>query len=111
MEKEERKDTRHDILANFQFYIDEKSNELFEGLTLSISSDGFGFITETVLKEGQTITITRHALPDFRGQKATVLWVKKGRRYVEAGSKIYLSEPRKRWHPTDFTKEATHAVF
>jgi hypothetical protein len=88
MEKKERKDTRRGILANFQFYIDEKSKEIFEGITLNVSSGGFGFLTETRVKEGQTITITRHTLPDFRGQKAKVIWVKKGPRYVEAGSKI-----------------------
>ncbi len=88
MEKKERKDTRRKILAHFQFYIDQKSKELFEGITLNISSDGFGFLTETNVKEGQTITITKHPLPDFSGQKAKVIWVRKGSRYVEAGSKI-----------------------
>ncbi|MGD0885167.1 MAG: hypothetical protein ABSA46_09905 [Thermodesulfovibrionales bacterium] len=110
MEKKERKGTRQGILANFQFYIDEKSNELFEGLTLNISSDSCSFITEIILKEGQTITMTRHALPDFRGQKAKVIWVKKRSRYVEAGSQIYLSEPQKKWPLTDLTKESAHAL-
>jgi hypothetical protein len=88
METKERKDTGREILAKFQFYIDETSKELFEGITLNISSDGFGFLTRTMVKEGQTITITRHALPDFIGQKAKAIWVKRGSRSVEAGSKI-----------------------
>jgi len=88
LEKKERKATRRGILANFQFYIDEKPKELFEGITINVSSDGFGLLTDTIMKEGQTITITRHQLSDLRGQKAKVIWVKKGPRYVEAGLKI-----------------------
>ena len=88
METKERKDARREILANFQFYIDERSRELFEGITTNVSSDGFSFLTKTMVEEGQTITITWHALPDFSGQKAKVIWVRRGPRSVEAGSKI-----------------------
>ena len=69
--KKERRVTRREVLANFQFYIDQKSKEIFEGVTLNVSADGFGFLTETILKKGQTITITNHPLPAFKGQKAS----------------------------------------
>ena len=84
----ERKAARAGILANFQFYIDERSKEIFEGLTMNISPHGFGFLTGTVIGEGQTITITKHSLPGFAGYKAKATWVKKRPRYFEAGAKF-----------------------
>ena len=88
MEKKERKSARNKSLAKFQFYIGENKRELFEGIIINISPHGFGFLTETIVKEGQTITITKHTPPDFTGKKAYVIWVKKGPRYVEAGAKV-----------------------
>lgn len=88
MEKKERKSARNKSLAKFQFYIDENARELFEGIIINISPHGFGFLTETIVKEGQAITITKHTLPDFTGKKAYVIWVKKGPRYVEVGAKV-----------------------
>jgi hypothetical protein len=88
LEKKERKSARNKSLAKFQFYIDENAKRLFEGITINISPDGFGFLTETAVKEGQNITITKHTLPDFTGKKAYIIWVKKGSRYVEAGAKV-----------------------
>jgi hypothetical protein len=90
----ERKTTREGILANFQFYFDDKSKEIFKGITFNASSHGLGFLTEIDVKEGQIITITKTKLtrmnttPDFAGQNATVVWVKKRGEYVEAGAKL-----------------------
>ena len=86
--KKERRVTRREVLANFQFYIDQKSKEIFEGLTMNISPHGFGFLTGIVIGEGQTITITKHSLPGFAGYKAKATWVKKRPRYFEAGAKF-----------------------
>jgi len=88
LEKKERKSARNKSLAKFQFYIDENARELFEGITTNISPHGFGFLTGTVIGEGQTITITKHSLPGFAGYKAKATWVKKRPRYFEAGAKF-----------------------
>ncbi|MEJ2695081.1 MAG: PilZ domain-containing protein [Candidatus Sulfobium sp.] len=85
---EKRKVSRNGILANFQFYIDDKSKETFEGITINISPRGFGFLTETVVQEGQTITIKKHVLPDYKDRKAKVTWVKKVSRYISAGAQF-----------------------
>ena len=90
LEKKERKASRDGILADFQFYIGDKSEEIFEGMTINISPRSLGFLTKTSVKEGQTITITKLArkstMPDFTGQRAKVIWVKRGPRYDEAGA-------------------------
>jgi PilZ domain len=94
--KKERKADRDGILANFQFYIDDRSKEILEGMTINISPHGFGFFTGIGVKEGQTITIIKltrkSTMSDFANQKAKVIWVKKGSRYVEAGAK-FLTAP------------------
>jgi len=94
VETKKRRSARHEILANFQFYIDERSKEIFAGITLNVSPEGFGFLTETSVQQGQIITITKHALPDLSGQKAKILWVKKGSHYLEAGSEVSFAEVR-----------------
>jgi DNA-binding response OmpR family regulator len=87
--EKERKAARTGILADLQFYIGNKSEEIFEGMTVNISPHGLCFLTKTSMKEGQTITITKLArkstMPDFIGQQAKVIWVKKGSHYDEAG--------------------------
>lgn len=74
------------ILANFQFYVDENAENICEGITLNISEKGFSFLTDTEIRQGQTITVTKHALRGHSRAKAKVAWVMKGRRYVEAGA-------------------------
>lgn len=89
MTKTERKDARRGILANFQFRIDGNSEEVFNGMTTDVSSEGFGFLTETIVTEGQTITITKHSLGNFSGRKARVIWVKKKTGCLEVGAELY----------------------
>ena len=89
MKDKERKDPRSGILANFQFSINGNSGEVFNGMTTDVSSIGFGFLTETVVTEGQTITITQHSLGNFTGRKARVVWVKKKTGCLEAGAELY----------------------
>ena len=86
LQKKKRKVARHRIIANFQFSIDGNSKEIFEGITTNISSNGFGSLTKTVVKEGQVITITTHSLPEFTGRKVHVVWVQKELFCVEAGA-------------------------
>lgn len=90
MEKKERKASRDEILADFQFYIGDKSKEIFKGMTTNISAHGLGFLTEASVEKGQIITITKIAkhrtMPDFSSKKAKVIWVRKGARYFEAGA-------------------------
>ena len=88
MTKTERKDARRGILANFQFRIDGNSEEVFNGMTTDVSSEGFGFLTETIVSEGQAITITKHALENFAGRRAKIIWVNKKARCVEAGAQF-----------------------
>lgn len=90
--KERRIVARDGILANFQFFND-LSEEICEGITLNISSHGFSFLTQAVIEEGQTLTITRHMISDFSGRKAIIAWVKRDRRYFEAGAR-YISDSR-----------------
>jgi hypothetical protein len=89
LKKNDRKATRNGILADFQFYVDNKSEEIFEGMTVNISPDGLCFLTKTSIEEGQTITVTKLArnstMPDFIGQRAKVIWVEKESRFIEAG--------------------------
>lgn len=92
MATKERKAPRDHILVDFQFYINNKSEEIFKGMTINVSQLGFGFVTERSVSEGQSITITKltikNAMHDFTGQRAKVIWVKQGRLYVEAGVKF-----------------------
>jgi hypothetical protein len=85
---EKRRVARNGVLAKFQFFINDKSTEIFEGITINISSEGFSFLTETVVKEGQTLTITKHSVPDYTDRKARVIWLRKGAHYVTAGAKF-----------------------
>lgn len=87
--KKDRLSGRRGILANFQFYVDEKTEKTCEGITLNISDSGFGFLTEAEISTGQTITVTRHALHGFSSSKARVVWVSKGPNCVEAGAEYY----------------------
>jgi hypothetical protein len=60
---EKRRVARNGVLAKFQFFINDKSTEIFEGITINISSEGFSFLTETVVKEGQTPQQFRFSIP------------------------------------------------
>jgi hypothetical protein len=84
-EKRERA-ARRRILANFQFYVDERVKEVFEGITLDVSDSGYRFLTETDIRTGQTVTITSHALRDFSCPKAIVTWARKGTHCFEAAA-------------------------
>ncbi len=84
-EKRER-EARRRILANFQFYVDEKVKEVFEGITLDVSESGYRFLTEKDIKTGQTVTITRHALSDFSCPKAIVTWSRRSDHCFEAAA-------------------------
>lgn len=92
MKQGERKDTRRGILANFQFSINGNAGEVFNGMTTDVSSDGFGFLTEVTVKEGQTLTVTKHALENLTGRRATVVWVKKKARCLEAGAQFHSED-------------------
>jgi hypothetical protein len=92
LEKKERKVTRDETLAIFQFYRDDRSSDNFEGVTMNISRLGFCFCTQKALNEGQTLTVTRmikkSTMPDFAGQQAKVLWAKERPNYIEAGAEL-----------------------
>ncbi len=92
LKKTKRKAAREQILAYFQFYINGHTKDIFEGMTLNISQSGFGFLTERAVKEGQSITITKLAgrspMQDITDQQARVIWVKQGRRFIEAGVEL-----------------------
>lgn len=87
--KSDRETGCYGILANFQFYVEQHHKEICEGITLNISDSGFSFLTATEIRQGQTMTITKHSLPGFFCPKATVTWVKKGPRCIEAGADFY----------------------
>lgn len=87
--KRERLSSRRGILANFQFYVDEDTTKICEGVTLNISDRGFGFLTEAEIRKGQTITVTRHALHGFSSSKAKVVWVSRGPNCMEAGAEFH----------------------
>jgi PilZ domain len=91
MKKEKRAVARDGILANFRFFIDDTSEKSSEGITTNVSLHGFGFLTGAPVKEGQILTITEHSISDFSGRRASVVWVKKGPRYFEAGAE-FISE-------------------
>jgi DNA-binding NarL/FixJ family response regulator len=96
LERRERETVRDEILADFQFYIGNKPEEVFEGMTVNISLNGLCFLARTSVKEGQIITITKmakkSAMPDFTGRQAKVIWVKKGVHYDEAGVDFHSDE-------------------
>lgn len=83
-EEERRIVARYGILANFRFFISE---EICEGITTNISSRSFSFLTQVAVKEGQTLTIKEHMIPDFSGRKASIVWVKEEPGYFEAGAR------------------------
>lgn len=92
MATKDRRPSRSGVLANFQFYIEEDYRGLCEGITLNISEGGFGFLTEADIRQGQTITVTKNALPGFPCSKAKVRWVRKGSRCMEAGAEFYSGD-------------------
>lgn len=91
MKKEKRIIARDGFLANFRFFIDDLSENIYDAITVNISPHGLGFFTEAPIKEGQILTITEHRIPDFKIGKVAVTWVKKGDRYFEAGAR-YISD-------------------
>jgi hypothetical protein len=88
LESKKRKVERDAILANFQFCLDGESEETYAGITMNVSSAGFGFLTETGVKPGQSMMIMEHTIPDLKGRSAKVIWTRRGRRYVEAGAEF-----------------------
>ncbi len=86
--KKKRRGARQGIIANFQFYLDDRSEDVFDGLTVNISPHGFCFLTKARLQAGQTITITRHSAHDYTGQSAQVVWVKNEPSHIEAGAEV-----------------------
>lgn len=94
-EKEEstniRRDVRHGIVAHFQFVVGDGPGNVCEGITINISKHGFGFLTEAVFAEGQTIRVTDHDLRNIVGSKARVMWVRKGPRHYRAGVEFVTS--------------------
>jgi len=91
LNKKKRKDARRGILANFQFSLNGKPGEVFKAMTTDVSHDGFGFLTETSVREGQEITIVKHAMEHFTGRKATIIWVTKKAGCFEAGAQFRQS--------------------
>lgn len=87
MDKEKRIVARDGFLANLRFFIDDLSENIYEGITINISPDGFGFLTEAPVREGQILTVTEHRIPDSKISRVAVTWVKKRDRYFEAGAK------------------------
>lgn len=94
-EKEEltktRKDMRHSIVAHFQFVVEGEEGNVCEGIVVNISKHGFGFLTESVLKEGEVIRVTDHDLRNIVGCRARIEWVEKGPRHYRAGAKFGAS--------------------
>lgn len=88
VERKGRRPDRKGVLANFQFYVDEDSKGLCEGITLNVSAGGFGFLTEVQISQGQTITVIKHSLPGFPCSKAKVRWVRRGPHCIEAGAEF-----------------------
>lgn len=86
-----RKDVRHGIFGHFKFVVGNKSGNVYEGTAINISKHGFGFLTEAVFAEGQTIRVTDHDLPNIVGAKAQVVWVKRGSRHYRAGAEFVTS--------------------
>lgn len=82
-----RKDLRHGIIANFEFIVGGRA-DVCEGVTFNISQHGFGFLTEAVFTQGQSITVTKHDLPNMAGCKARVVWVREGARHSRAGAQF-----------------------
>ncbi len=87
-ENDETKAARQDILANFQFYIDENLQVIHNGITTGISDSGFGFFTTTKIRIGQTITVTKHSLRHYNCPKAKVTVVKKYPSCLEVTAKF-----------------------
>jgi hypothetical protein len=86
--KSDRRPGRYGILANFRFYVDEDAEKVFEGITLDVSDYGFGFMTSAKVREGQSLTITKHSLPGFSSPRARVRWARQGPRCTEAGAEF-----------------------
>lgn len=87
-----RKDPRRGIIANFQFIVGSRPEYVCEGVTVNISRHGFGFMTEAVFTQGQTITVTRHDLADMAGCRARVVWVKEGLQHCHAGAQLVTQD-------------------
>lgn len=89
--KPARREVRHEVVANFRFVLDENSEDICDGVTVNISKNGFGFLTQTSCREGQNIMVTKHDLPDITGRKARVLWVRKGSRHYQGGVRFVVA--------------------
>jgi CheY-like chemotaxis protein len=83
--EDRRKDVRHDIVANFSFVAGGGSDDMREGITINISKNGFGFLTDEAFAQGQDIVVTTHDLPKVAGHKAKVAWAKKGPVHYSVG--------------------------
>jgi CheY-like chemotaxis protein len=83
--EDRRKDVRHGIVANFSFVAGGGSDDMREGITINISKNGFGFLTDEAFAQGQDIVVTKHDLPTVAGHKAKVVWVKKGPEHYSVG--------------------------
>jgi PilZ domain len=83
--KNRRKDVRHGIIANFSFVVGGRSEDMHEGITINISKNGFGFLTDEAFEKGQDIVVTKHDVPKVAGHKAKVAWVKKGPVHYHVG--------------------------
>jgi CheY-like chemotaxis protein len=83
--EDRRKDVRHGIIANFSFVVGGGSDDMREGITINISKNGFGFLTDEAFEKGQDIVVTKHDVPKVAGRKAKVAWVKKGPVHYSAG--------------------------
>lgn len=85
-----RRDVRHGISGHFRFVVGDKSGNVCKGVAIDVSKHGLGFLTETVLTEGQAIKVTDHDLLNIAGCEAQVVWVKKEPRRYRAGAKFVL---------------------
>jgi len=83
-----RKDVRHGIAGHFRFVVGDRSGNVCKGTAIDISKHGLGFLTETVLTEGQSIRVTDHDTLNIAGCEARVVWVKKGPQHYRAGAKF-----------------------
>lgn len=87
-----RKDVRHGTVAKFEFVVGDGAEDICEGITINVSRNGFGFLTEKSFAEGQPIIVTKHDLPSLAGKEARVMWVRKGPRNYQAGAQFIIAE-------------------
>jgi hypothetical protein len=84
----ERKNTRREVVAHFDFVVDGRLEDVCEGIVINISRHAVGFLTQQSLSEGQIITVMEKGSPSVAILKARVLWVKKGTLYYQVGAKV-----------------------